>query len=135
MRSRLNDIPILKTIHSHMEASYYNQVCKALQRLGNPLRIELINLRGLDILIDNEAWVCVDRTMSDLPALAWTAFKPNQREGLHLPVPCELRFYHNHADLICGTVLDLVDRNISERLKSLSPVQPQPVSQLRPRRR
>ncbi len=135
MRSRINDIPILKSVQTSMEATHYNHVCIALQRVANPLRIELLNLRGLDILLDDEAWVCVDRTMGDLPAMAWTSFKPAQRSGLHMSVPCELRFYHNHADLICGTVLDLVDRYIRERLEEMAPQKARPVTRLRPRAR
>ena len=56
MRSRINDVPILKTTPTCIEAMYYNRVRIALSRIENPLRIELINLRGLDIVIDDEAW-------------------------------------------------------------------------------
>ena len=65
MRSRLNDIPILKSTQYRMEAVYYNRVHLALKRIGNPLRIELINLRGLDIVIEDDAWICVDRAIGD----------------------------------------------------------------------
>ncbi len=119
MRSRLSDVPILKSAPTCIEAMYYNRVRIALSRIGNPLRIELINLRGLDIVIDDEAWVCVDRTLNDLPIFAWTDFEYGARENLFEPIACRLRFYHNHADLICGTVLDLVNRNLDVRLSRL----------------
>ncbi|MCG6970761.1 MAG: hypothetical protein LJE85_13430 [Gammaproteobacteria bacterium] len=119
MRSRLHDVPILKTTPTCIEAMYYNRVRIALSRIDNPLRIELINLRGLDIVIDDEVWVCVDRTLNDLPIFAWTDFEYNARQNLFEPIACRLRFYHNHADLICGTVLDLINRNLDARLSRL----------------
>jgi hypothetical protein len=122
MRSRLHDIPILKSTRYRMEAVYYNRVYIALKRIGNPLRIELINLRGLDIVIDNDEWICVDRAIGDFPTMAWTGFERNKRNALYEPVPCELRLYHSHAELICGTVLDLVYRCLSKQLiKSIKP--------------
>jgi hypothetical protein len=115
---------------------YYNRVRLALSRLENPLRIELINLRGLDIIIDDEAWVCVDRTLNDLPIFAWTDFENAARKSLYEPVQCRLRFYHNHADLICGTVLDLIHRNLDNRLaKSSDSFQPASISYLRSRKK
>ena len=136
MKSRLNDVPILKTTPTRIEALYYNRVRIALSRIDNPLRIELINLRGLDIVIDDEVWVCVDRTLNDLPIFAWTDFENNARKNLFEPIACRLRFYHNHADLICGTVLDLINRNLEARLTRLQEQnQPTTISYLRTRRR
>ena len=136
MKSRLNDVPILKTTPTCIEAMYYNRVRIALSRIDNPLRIELINLRGLDIIIDDEVWVCVDRTLNDLPIFAWTDFENNFRKNLFEPIACRLRFYHNHADLICGTVLDLINRNLDARLTRLQEQnQPSTISYLRARRR
>ena len=123
MRSRLLDVPALKIIPSYVEATYYNRVRLALMRLGNPLRIELMNMRGLDIIITDQEWVCVDRSIGDMPTLAWTGFEMTAREGLHRPVACQLRFFHNHADLICGTVLDLVHRHIEKRLAATLPAE------------
>jgi hypothetical protein len=120
MKSRLSDVPILKTTPTFIESMYYNRVRIALSRIDNPLRIELINLRGLDIVIDDEVWACVDRTLNDLPIFAWTDFEAGARNNLFEPIACRLRFYHNHADLICGTVLDLVNRNLDARLSRLN---------------
>lgn len=120
MKPRLYDVPVLKAMSSYIEAHYYNRVRLALCRLGNPLRIELINLRGLDIYLDNDDWVCVDRTLNDSPIFAWTDFESQGRDNLCEPVSCQLRFYHNHADLICGTVLDLVYRNLDTQLSQLN---------------
>ena len=119
MKSRLTDIPILKAIPTYIEAAYYNRIRIALKRLDSPVRIELINLRGLDIIIDEEAWVCVDRTMNDLPILAWTDFEIRHRTSLSESIGCQLRFFHSHADLICGSVLGIAQRQIEERLSVL----------------
>ena len=133
MRSRLNDVPILKTTPTYIQAMYYNRVRIALSRIDNPLRIELINLRGLDIVIDDDVWVCVDRTLNDLPIFAWTDFEYSARTNLFEPVGCSLRFYHN---LICGTVLDLINRNLDARLSRLQEqTTPSKISYLRIRKR
>lgn len=125
MKSRLNDIPTLKSVPTYIEAEYYNRIRTGLKRFGSPLRIELINLRGLDFMVEDDAWVCVDRTMNDLPILAWIDFELKNRSGLQESVPCHLRFFHSHADLICGTVLDIVYRQIDLRLANLRKMQPQ----------
>ncbi|WP_455374773.1 hypothetical protein [Kaarinaea lacus] len=119
MKSRLNDIPIIKSVPSYVGATHFNRVRLSQLRLDESLRLELFSLRGLDIVIENDAWVCIDRTLGDLPVLAWTDFDKNSRNGLHQPVPCKLRFYHNHADLICGTVLDDLGRILERRLSKL----------------
>jgi len=119
MKSRLNDIPIIKSVPSYVGATHFNRVRLSQLRLDPSLRLELFSLRGLDIIIDDDAWVCIDRTLGDLPVLAWTDFDKNRRTGLHQPVPCKLRFYHNHADLICGTVLDDLGRILERRLSKL----------------
>jgi len=119
MKSRLNDIPIIKSVPSYVGATHFNRVRLSQIRLNESLRLELFSLRGLDIVIENDAWVCIDRTLGDLPVLAWTDFDKTSRNGLHQPVPCKLRFYHNHADLICGTVLDDLGRILERRLSKL----------------
>ena len=119
MKSRLNDIPIIKSVPSYVGATHFNRVRLSQIRLDESLRLELFSLRGLDIVIDDDAWVCIDRTLGDLPVLAWTDFDKASRSGLHQPVPCKLRFYHNHADLICGTVLDDLGRILERRLSKL----------------
>ena len=119
MKSRLNDIPILKSVPTYIEPRYYNSIRIGIERLGPPLRIELRNLRGLDMVADREAWVCVDRTMNDLPILAWTEFEVSKRSSLLEAVGCHLNFYHSHADLICGSVLNLAYRATSNKLQQV----------------
>ena len=135
MKSKLSDIPILKTLPTYVEAAIYNRIRIASKRLSYPLRIELTNLRGLDVIVDDEAWVCVDRSLKDLPILAWTDFDVRQRQSLTAGVPCQLRFFHSHADLISGSVLGLTYRRLEERLKQLRLIDQKPGEVLSLRRR
>jgi len=126
MKSRLNDIPILKSVPTYIESRHYNRIRIGIDRLGPPLRVELLNLRGLDLVADNEAWVCVDRTMNDLPILAWTDFEVSKRTSLIEAVGCRLNFYHSHADLICGSVLSIVYRSTCNKLDLLQELETKP---------
>lgn len=116
MKTRLDDVPALKVITAVVEAARYNRVRLALLRLGSPLRLALPDLRGLDMIMDERLWICVDRTLDDLPVLAWTEFETHGRRGLHEPVRCRLRFFHAHADDILEMVLDDVSLLLAERL-------------------
>lgn len=117
MKSRIEDVPKLKTEPSHIDSPLYNRARLALLRLEDPLRLRLPGLRGMDMLLDSQAWVCVDRTLYDLPVLAWTDFEHAQRSGLHKPVRCLLHYYHIHADLIGDTILETVNRELGKSLR------------------
>jgi hypothetical protein len=119
--SRLRDIPALKVMDSVVAAKHYNRVRLALTRLDNPLRFPLPHLRGLDMVLTDHAWVCVDRTLNDLPVLAWTDFQVQGRLALHAPVSCRLRFFHAYAGLIVGTLLQDVAVILAERLIQAQP--------------
>ncbi len=123
MKSRIEDAPKLRTISTEIEGSRFNQVRLGLIRLGNPIRMKLPGLRGMDVIIDNRAWVCVDRTLYDLPVLAWTDFKSNQRSGINDPVRSQLHYYHIHADLITETVLATIVSVLAERMGKKYPAQ------------
>lgn len=116
MNSRIDEVPKLRTRPATITGQCYNQVRLGLLRLKNPLRIPLPGLRGMDIILDNQAWVCVDRTLYDLPVLAWTDFDLGARGGIHEPVHCLLHHYHIYADLITQTVLSTVTNEIAKRL-------------------
>jgi len=116
MFSKFNDIPVLKAVPTYIEASYYNRVRIALNRVSNPLRLQLLNLQGLDFVLHDDVWMCVDRSMNDLPILAWTDFNSRERTSLLSSVACQLRFFHSHADLVCGSVLGMAERQIEQQL-------------------
>lgn len=117
MSMKLDDVPVIKIKPAIIEAEKYNRVRLGLIRLENPLRFALPGLRGMDVIINDKAWICVDRTLYDLPVLAWTEFETGERAGLHEPINCKLYHYHVHANVIAGTVLNTVDRLLQERLR------------------
>ena len=113
-RSRLNDLPTLKSQPVTVPADRYNRVRLALRRLENPLRIELPKLRSLDFLLEDEMWAIIDRDLNDMPVAAWTDFE--HRTALHQPVPCTLRHYHAHADAVMDKALQKLDDILEGRL-------------------
>jgi hypothetical protein len=114
-KSRLNDIPTLKSLPGSVAAARFNRVRLALTRLENPLRIELPGLRSMDFILENQVWAIVDHNHNDIPVVAWTDFEP--RTTLHQPVPCIMRIYHLHADAIIDQALQKLDNILNARLK------------------
>jgi hypothetical protein len=123
MKSRIDEVPKLNTRSDTVDGRSYNQVLLALRRLKGPLRLTLPGLRGMDLLLDREAWVCVDRTLYDLPVLAWTDFEPASRRAIHEVVPCLLHYYHVNAELIAESVLATAAREIQKRLCNRTPAE------------
>lgn len=121
MKSRLPNVPILKRVGARIGAGHYNRVQLGLKRLGGPLRLMLPGMRGFQVTIESDLWVCTDRNMNQLPILAWTDFNPGARDGLAQPVPCRLLFYHPYANVVIRTVVDDIAKILSARLKRLPP--------------
>jgi hypothetical protein len=119
----MRELPPLRALPRRLDAAAYNRVRLALRRLGRPLRIVLPQHRGIEAILDDDAWVCVDATRDDLPVLAWRAFAVQGRDSLHHPVDCRLELYHFCAGLIMGTALEALDRALRARLAppSVSP--------------
>ena len=115
-----NQVDSLTPIHvmsKIIDAVSYNHVRLALLRITNPLRIELPNHRGLEIILHDKYWLCVDSLHNDQPIMAWCNFDTHKHNtGLHEPIPCELRFYHTHASLIMGSALDALKQILAEKL-------------------
>ena len=100
----------LRIFPKMIEASCYNHVRLALRRLGNPLRVELPDHRGLHIILNDQLWLCIDNICNDQPVMAWLDFDTRKHNtALHEPVPCQLRLYHMHAGLVMGSALDALD--------------------------
>jgi hypothetical protein len=121
MRSRLDDIPVFETRQVDMQAENYNLAHIALNRLGNPIRVELPRLRTLDLILEKDAWIVVDRSLNDIPVVAWIDFKVSHRQNLHEPVSCERRTYHTHALLIVDKVIEAMHLILGERLDAIAP--------------
>jgi hypothetical protein len=114
----------LRIFPKQITATCYNQGRLALLRVGSPLRVALLQHRGLEVILDKTMWLCVDTNAEDLPVMAWREFKIRGRSNLHRPVACELWLYHSCAGLVMGSALDdleqvlktsgsLIDKNIS----------------------
>ena len=110
----------LRTMPKTIEAACYNQVRLALCRLGVPLRVTLPDHRGLEVILENDHWLCVDSALDDQPIMAWIEFDTRRHNNaLHAPVPCELRLYHMHAGLVMGSALVAMQQSLAKRLAEL----------------
>ena len=107
---------VLRTMPKSIEASVYNHVRLALRRLGAPLRVEVPGHRGLEIILDDHIWLCVDSNVGDQPVMAWLEFNAHQRSNLHEPISCNLELYHSCAGLVMGSTLDSLDEALIQRL-------------------
>ena len=107
----------LRTMPKSIEASIYNHVRLALRRLDSPLRVAVPGHRGLEIILDDHIWLCVDANADDQPVMAWLDFGAHHRDNLHEPVSCTLELYHRSAGLVMGSVLDSLDETLVDQLK------------------
>lgn len=113
----IDNIRPLRVMEKTIEASCYNRVRLALLRLGNPLRINLPDHRGLEIILNNRHWLCVDGNGDDQLIMAWRDFDTRKHNNaLHEAVPCQLRLYHINAGLIMGSALDSLEESLTEKL-------------------
>jgi len=120
MRSRLENIPTYDTRKYMMRAQDYNLVRIALKRLGSPIRLEIPNLRTLDFYLEDDLWVIVDRSLSDIPVIAWLNFNDHERDNLHEDINCERRSYHTHATIIVDKALEALHLILGEKLGEVS---------------
>ena len=118
MKSYLTDIPVYQTLKSAVSAEHFNLVQIALKRLGSPIRLELPKLRTLDFLLDQETWIIVDRSLNDIPVMAWLDFETKDR-GLHEPLNCTLNLYHAHANIIHQRVIEAMTLLLGEQLANI----------------
>lgn len=118
MKSYLDDIPVYESTQASVSAEHYNLVQIALKRLGSPIRLELPKLRTLDFLIDEETWIIIDRSLNDIPVMAWLDFETKDR-GLHTPLTCTLNTYHAHATIIQPRVIEAMTLLLGEKLAEL----------------
>ena len=119
MRSRLDDLPTFDTRESQLRAQDFNLVRIALKRLGTPIRIELPRLRTLDFVFEKDAWIIVDRSLNDIPVIAWLEFDEIARNNLHEPIRCQRRSYHPHATIIIDKAFEAMHLILGEKLAAV----------------
>jgi len=116
MMWRLKEVPKYSSSGATISAEHYNIIRLALRRISNTIRVPLEGLSHIDIIIDEDSWVCVDRTMNDLPILAWTNFVKTSR-GLHEPKNCQLHYYHFCAGKIARSALIATKNALETKLR------------------
>ncbi len=118
MKNYLDDIPVYKSTQITVNAEHFNLVQIALKRLGSTIRLEMPKLRTLDLMLDEETWIIVDRSLNDIPVMAWLDFETKDR-GLHEPIKCKLNIYHAHATIIHPRVIEAMTLLLGEKLAEL----------------
>lgn len=118
MYGRHEHIVRLSAWPTKVEARLYNLAKRAMARLGGELRFAMRGLKTLDLIVQEEAWIIVDRAHNDVPVAAWTDFQDSESRGLHEPVICELRYYHGHAGLVIKKVLRRMEEELSALLNA-----------------
>lgn len=104
-----------------MKALYYNRVQTALKSLGLQIRFKIPKLKHLDLIIQKDAWIIVDRVLSDYPVVAWTNFEAEHRDNLHEPIQCEIRFFHFAASMVLNRTLEAMELMLGEQLAERLP--------------
>lgn len=117
MRSRLDELPRYSSRTCLLPAATFNRLRLGVLRLESPLRFALPGLRTLEMILERDAWICVDAGLSDYPILAWVEFQAAERSRLDTPVPCRLFTYHAHAELIEPQVLEKTESVLNHRLR------------------
>lgn len=116
MYTRLHDIPILELRDTRIDALYFNHVQVAHKKLGSSIRYRIPELKHLDLILEPDAWIIVDRVLNDIAVAAWTDFESRGRTSLHEPISCKLRLYHANANMILKRTLDAMEMMLGEQL-------------------
>ncbi|ALP52243.1 hypothetical protein Tel_03270 [Candidatus Tenderia electrophaga] len=116
MMWRLKDVPKYTQAESRVQARDYNTVRLALRRLPGPIILQLKDLSHMNMILDEDSWVCVDSSLNDLPIIAWTDFQAAGRANLHEPVRCLLSYYHYQAGALVTKALDSTREQLSRRM-------------------
>lgn len=131
MYDRLGEVPVYALRQAEVSATHYNHVIVALRRLGSEIRLPIPKLKHLDLILQKNAWIIVDRVLNDIPIVAWTDFETSHRDNLHQPIRCSQRMYHIHAPMILGRTLEAMELLLGEQLQELNEFKPASVSTIR----
>ena len=121
MYIRHNEVPQLDNWPSQVDAHYFNHVQRALKRMGSEIRLELPGLKHLDLILQKDAWIIVDRVLNDYPIAAWCDFKSEHRDNLHEAISCSLRCFHYGARMVMSHTLTAMEKYLIEELEKLAP--------------
>ena len=119
MYTRHEEIPVYEYRDAVINALYYNTVQTAFKRLGEEIRLSIPQMKTLDLILQRDAWIVVDRALNDVPIIAWINFDTERREALHTPLHCQLRLFHAHGGVIIKRVLEAMELLLGERLNQV----------------
>ncbi|MDH3949043.1 MAG: hypothetical protein OEU74_08785 [Gammaproteobacteria bacterium] len=117
--TRHDEVPQLASRKGKVKALYYNHVQTALKSLGPQIRLKIPKLKHLDLIIQKDAWIIVDTVLNDIPVVAWMNFETEQRDNLHEPIQCEIRFFHFAASMVLNRTLEAMELMLGEQLAEL----------------
>lgn len=132
MYTRHNEVPLYDRRPGKLEALYFNHVQVALKRRGPSIRFAIPRLKHLDLILQKDAWIIVDRVLNDVPVAAWTDFETEGRASLHEPIRCEIRTYHAMAHGILRRTLEAMELLLGEELADELPDEKSDVLPFRP---
>ncbi len=119
MYTRHEEVPVFEYRDGMIDAHYYNTVQTAFKRLGEEIRLTIPQMKTLDLILQRDAWIVVDRALNDVPIIAWANFDTERREALHTPLHCQLRLFHAHGGVIIKRVLEAMELLLGERLNAI----------------
>lgn len=121
MYKRLDEVPVFEHLQGNINANHYNHVQLALKRLGEEIRLPIPKLKHLDLILQKQAWIIVDRAHNDVPVSAWTDFEIGHRDNLHEPIKCSIKLYHANASLVLDRTLEAMELMLGEKLAEMLP--------------
>lgn len=121
MYNRLDEVPVYALRQGKVSATHYNHVQLALKRLGNEIRLPIPKLKHLDLILQKNAWIIVDRVLNDVPVVAWTDFETENRDNLHEAIGCQVKHYHANAVMIMNRTLEAMELLLGEELIEMLP--------------
>ncbi|PLY15375.1 MAG: hypothetical protein C0631_07045 [Sedimenticola sp.] len=121
--NRHNEVPVFEHRNGKVEANYYNHVRSVLKRINDNIRLQLPRLRTLDLILQADAWIVVDRALNDFPIIAWTDFKIEQRTNLHEPIPCSIKLYHANAGILLHRIFEAMEMMLGEHFDDEIPLE------------
>lgn len=131
MYSRLDEVPVMESYPTSLDATHFNHVQYALKHLGSSIRLQIPRLKHLDLILEKQAWIIVDRVLNDVPVAAWTDFETAHRDNLHQPIQCKQRLYHIQARMILGRTLEAMELLLGEQLQAVGGKEPASVTSIR----
>lgn len=105
MYTRHTQIPVFEIRHGWIEARVFNQVSALLRRQSSDMRIPLSEFDDLELILQKDAWIVVEKGHNDTPVVAWVDFDVGYRRDLYLPLLCRVKLYHVNAGRLAKQVL------------------------------